>query len=76
MTATDHDDAEAPLIFGHGGVSEYGAITNAAVGSADAGVGSDSESDIQDGVRRIEAVSRAWSKSGLVVAYLRFGNSD
>ncbi|KAK4179693.1 putative siderophore iron transporter [Triangularia setosa] len=28
------------------------------------------EEDIQDGVRRIEAVSRLWSKRGLMIAYL------
>lgn len=43
--------------------------------SSSSGSDSDGESDVQEGVRRIEAVSRTWSKWGLVIAYMRFGHS-
>ena len=73
MTATRHDDAQAPLIYRPGSVCEYGAVTDIPGSPAS---GSDAESDVQDGVRRIEAVSQAWSKWGLVVAYMRFENTS
>lgn len=78
MATAGHDDAAAPLIPAHAlGPVEYGvygAIRDAAPGSL--GSRGSTESDVPDGVKRIEAVSRAWSKSGLVVAYLRFGHSN
>ncbi|KAL2255321.1 hypothetical protein VTK26DRAFT_3609 [Humicola hyalothermophila] len=68
MTATGHDDAQAPLTLRLGSTSEYGAVTDMIPGSP--GYGSDSESDVQDGVRHIEAVAHAWSRWGLMIAYM------
>jgi len=31
-----------------------------------------SESEVQDGVRKIQAISRTWTQRSLIVAYLRF----
>ncbi|KAK4156733.1 major facilitator superfamily-domain-containing protein [Chaetomidium leptoderma] len=68
MTAAGDDDARALLIPGQCDIREYGAIT--AGDPASCGSSSAAESDVQDGVRRIEAVSRTWSKWGLVIAYM------
>lgn len=32
-----------------------------------------SESEVQDGVRKIQAISRTWTQRSLIVAYMRFG---
>lgn len=69
MTAVDHD-TRALLIPGQCDIREYGAVTDTPP-SARHNSASDSDSDVQDGVRRIEAVARTWSKWGLVVAYMR-----
>ncbi|KAK3295692.1 major facilitator superfamily domain-containing protein [Chaetomium fimeti] len=68
MTAVD-DDARALLVPGRCDIREYGAVTDIP-NSSGHNSASDSESDVQDGVRRIEAVARTWSKWGLVIAYL------
>jgi hypothetical protein len=65
MTAAD-DDARTLLLAGQCDIREYGASTSAVPDSGD----SDTSSEVQDGVRRIEAVSRTWSKWGLVIAYM------
>lgn len=68
-------EAHAPLMSGDG-VHEYGSVTDVVLDSSGSGSESDAESDVQDGVRRIEAVARTWSKWGLVVAYMRFVESS
>jgi hypothetical protein len=73
MTAAD-DEARAPLISPECEIREYGAAT-AGPDSSGSSTVSDPDSDVQDGVRRIEAVARTWSRWGLVVAYLRLVNS-
>lgn len=85
MRAAGHDDdAREPLIFAGGrngdgddnsDCSEYGAVAYSSARGPrenDGGL-SDARSNVQDGVRRIDALSRAWSQWGLAVAYLRFG---
>ncbi|KAG7290808.1 hypothetical protein NEMBOFW57_000812 [Staphylotrichum longicolle] len=62
-------EAHAPLMSGDG-VHEYGSVTDVVLDSSGSGSESDAESDVQDGVRRIGAVARTWSKWGLVVAYM------
>jgi hypothetical protein len=69
MTAVD-DDTRALLIPGQCDIREYGAVTDIPAGSGHNSA-SDSDSDVQDGVRRIEALARTWSKWGLLVAYMR-----
>ncbi|GAB1320273.1 hypothetical protein MFIFM68171_10483 [Madurella fahalii] len=68
MAHRGHDDARAPLISRVDEASEYGAVTD--IISITPESDSDDGSDVQDGVRRIEAVSRTWSKWGLMVAYM------
>ena len=71
MAKPNDGDAYAPLLSGHGGHDEYGAVVIAVSdGSGSAGP------EIQDGVRRIEAVARTWSRRALVVAYMRFVDLD
>lgn len=69
MATRGHDDSRAPLLCG--GVDEapeYRAVTDGIpIGPAS---DSDGEPEVQDGVRRIEAVSRAWSKWSLMIAYM------
>jgi hypothetical protein len=67
---TADEDARALLIPGQCDIREYGAVADVPGSSESSSVG-DSEPDVQDGVRRIEAVARTWSKWGLVVAYMR-----
>lgn len=74
MTAAD-DEVRAPLMPRECDIREYGAATVQPDSSGSSTV-SDSDSDVQDGVRRIEAVARTWSKWGLVVAYMRLVNSN
>ncbi|KAL2188450.1 MFS general substrate transporter [Thermothelomyces heterothallicus CBS 203.75] len=69
MAATGDHDARALLIPGHCDVRGYGAVTDVQGGSGGMGTAEDSEPDVQDGVRRIEAVARTWSRWGLMVAY-------
>ncbi|KAK4044607.1 siderophore iron transporter mirC [Parachaetomium inaequale] len=66
---TADEDARALLIPGQCDIREYGAVADA-LGSSESSSAGDSEPDVQDGVRRIEAVARTWSKWGLVVAYM------
>ncbi|KAL2137179.1 hypothetical protein VTI74DRAFT_7726 [Chaetomium olivicolor] len=72
MTAAD--DEQAPLIPAQYDIRGHGGIIPGASGSSASGSGSDAgtddDSDVQDGVRRIEAVSRTWSNWGLVIAYV------
>ena len=50
----------------------YGSTTaEPSSGTDAASVCSDASDELQDGVRRIEAVSLTWSKRGLILAYLR-----
>lgn len=54
---------------------QYGA-TSTSMTPAGSDLDSDTDTDegedeVQDGVRRIKAVSRTWTKWGLVVAYMR-----
>ena len=77
--AKPHDgDAYAPLLSGNGGHDEYGAVAIAVSdGSGSGGVsGCNAGPEVQDGVRRIEAVARTWSRGALVVAYMRFVDLD
>ncbi|KAL2016542.1 hypothetical protein VTK56DRAFT_3399 [Thermocarpiscus australiensis] len=75
MLAAGGDASKAPLLFGQGAVCEYGAVANVIPDSPRSGRsasndGSSDDSDVQDGVRRIEAVARTWSEWGLVIAYM------
>lgn len=72
MANPGHDGAHAPLISRGDEATEYGAVTEIVSISPGDDDGSGDESDVQDGVRRIEAVSRTWTKWGLMIAYLRF----
>ncbi len=74
MAKPNDSDAYAPLLSGHGGHDEYGAVVIAVSGGSGSGDGSGCNAgpEVQDGVRRIEAVARTWSKGALVVAYMRF----
>lgn len=78
ISAVDGDD-RAALLSGrpdHTRDSEYGTVADLAAGSGSGDVGEPELGlDVQDGVRRIEAVARTWSKWGLVVAYLRWVSS-
>ncbi|KAK5654087.1 hypothetical protein OQA88_7518 [Cercophora sp. LCS_1] len=54
---------------------DYGATSTSENASVEAGTESiadsaSTNSEVQDGVRRIEAVARTWSKTGLIVAYM------
>lgn len=69
MTAAEQD-VRTLLIPGQCDIREYGTLPGIP-DAFDDGNASDTESDVQDGVRRIEAVARTWSKWGLVIAYLR-----
>ncbi|KAK4169369.1 siderophore iron transporter mirC [Cladorrhinum sp. PSN259] len=70
------DGPHEPLLVSSSGSQGYGSVIETGVdpetlpttfnridGAAD-------EPDLQDGVLRIEAVSRTWSKTGLIIAYL------
>ncbi|KAL2156365.1 hypothetical protein VTH82DRAFT_1110, partial [Thermothelomyces myriococcoides] len=70
MTAAGEHDVRALLIPGQCDVREYGTLTDASGGPGCMGTAEDAEPDVQDGVRRIEAVTRTWSKLGLMVAYM------
>ena len=80
MTKPNDGDAYAPLLSGHGGHDEYGAVAAAIAVSDGSGSGDGSGCspgpEVQEGVRRIEAVARTWSKGALVVAYMRFVDLD
>ncbi|KAK0674259.1 putative siderophore iron transporter, partial [Cercophora samala] len=66
--------ADNQPLLGNRAEDEYGST----ISSQDGGIEristppgtEEGEEDIQDGVRRIEAVSRLWSKRGLMIAYL------
>ncbi|KAL2271434.1 hypothetical protein VTJ83DRAFT_805 [Remersonia thermophila] len=70
------DDMDKPLAQGLRDDRDYGTLTAAealsrrSASSVLAGAESDNDSDVQDGVRQIEALARTWSKRALVVAYL------
>ncbi|KAL2164232.1 hypothetical protein VTH06DRAFT_3448 [Thermothelomyces fergusii] len=70
MTGTANHDSRALLIPGHCDVRGYGTVADLPGGSGATGTAEDAEPDVQDGVRRIEAVARTWSRWGLMVAYL------
>ncbi|KAK4239623.1 major facilitator superfamily-domain-containing protein [Achaetomium macrosporum] len=70
MIATGDDDPRTLLIPGQCDIREYGAVPTAVPDSPESSSASDTASDVQDGVRQIEAVSRTWSKWGLVIAYM------
>lgn len=82
MRTDDDDEIGSPLLQDHfsstdrlevgsdGG--DYGTATTPLYESDCATPGS----DVQEGVRQIEAVSRAWTKSALIVAYMRFVTSN
>ncbi|KAK0732874.1 major facilitator superfamily domain-containing protein [Apiosordaria backusii] len=62
-----------PLLGNRPVEEEYGATRSCedeVIGRIPTLLSAEEEGDIQDGVRRIEAVSRTWSKRGLVIAYL------
>ncbi|KAK4123363.1 MFS general substrate transporter [Parathielavia appendiculata] len=69
MRAAD-DDARTLLLTGQPDIAEYGAGIRADLDSSASCSVSDTSSDVQDGVRRIEAVARTWSKWALVIAYM------
>lgn len=56
-------------VGGSDGVSEYGGTATTPLYESDCATPG---SEVQEGVRQIEAVSRAWTKSALIVAYMRF----
>lgn len=73
MTAVDAD-ARAALLSARPDDTrdwEYGTVADLPAGSGSGDI-DESQLDVQDGVRRIEAVARTWSKWGLIVAYLRW----
>ncbi|KAK3985540.1 siderophore iron transporter mirC [Cladorrhinum sp. PSN332] len=57
-------------LVGYGSVIETGVNPEIPPPLIPAADGADEEPDLQDGVLRIEAVARTWSKTGLMVAYL------
>ncbi|KAK4106255.1 MFS general substrate transporter [Parathielavia hyrcaniae] len=70
MRAADDADARTLLLAGQRDIREYGTGTSVSLESAASCSASDTSSDVQDGVRRIEVVARTWSKWALVIAYL------
>lgn len=78
MRTDDDDEAGSPLLqdqfstdrleVGSDG-GEYGTTASTPLSESDCATPG---SEIQEGVRQIEAVSRAWTKSALIVAYMRF----
>jgi len=69
MAAAD-DDTRALLIPGQCDIRGYGVVADGQDSTEGSTIG-DSEPEVQDGVRRIEAVARTWSRWGLMVAYMR-----
>ncbi|KAK1756206.1 major facilitator superfamily domain-containing protein [Echria macrotheca] len=71
-SSSDDNEILSPLLsrpHGSGSAASYGSAEAAdETGSIPDSTPSDSEA--QDGVRRIEAVARTWSKWGLIIAYL------
>ncbi|KAL2139358.1 hypothetical protein VTI28DRAFT_5297 [Corynascus sepedonium] len=68
MAAAD-DDTRALLIPGQCDIRGYGVVADGQDSTEGSTIG-DSEPEVQDGVRRIEAVARTWSRWGLMVAYM------
>ncbi|KAL1839284.1 hypothetical protein VTJ49DRAFT_1684 [Mycothermus thermophilus] len=54
----------------YGTLTAVEALSSSSASSLLVGSESDHDSDVQDGVRQIEAVARTWSKRALLVAYL------
>jgi hypothetical protein len=75
MISTSDEDTRTLLIPGQCDIREYGAVPTAVPDSPRSSSTGDTDSDVQGGVRRIEAVSRTWSKWGLVIAYMRLVSS-
>jgi hypothetical protein len=71
MTTAGDEHARTLLRPGQRDVRDYGAVTTAGPDGSGNDSSDDTEGDVQDGVRRIEAVSRTWSTWGLVMAYVR-----
>jgi hypothetical protein len=61
------DREDDRLLYPH---SIYDVDTDAATDGGD----SSSEGDVQDGVRKIEAISQTWTKRSLIIAYLGLVN--
>ncbi|SPQ22906.1 fc97c650-8b70-42ea-b808-b241e2f19505 [Thermothielavioides terrestris] len=70
MTTAGDEHARTLLRPGQRDVRDYGAVTTAGPDGSGNDSSDDTEGDVQDGVRRIEAVSRTWSTWGLVMAYV------
>ncbi len=72
------DHLEAPLLSNiedeasNGGYGTTTAVTATLTSDENDGDSLSTDPEVQDGVRQIEAVARTWSKTGLVVAYMRF----
>jgi len=68
MSSSD-DLEEAPLVQDHLDINRN---QPAGYGATSSVPDNEEDDEIQDGVRQIEAVSRTWTKTALVVAYMRY----
>lgn len=71
-------DRTSPETFGKEGEGEIPRDANSSDGNVN-NVNNDTDSDFsvkQAGVKRIEAVSKSWTKTSLIIAYVTYGPSQ
>jgi hypothetical protein len=73
MTAVKDEDVRTLLIPGQCDLRDYGALTATGPDGLSSG-DAESEAGVQDGAMQSEALTRTWSKWGLVIAYMRWAD--